>query len=80
MGASMGHMGAKLWENRPTVQASHAFLVIPLGLIVVIVIADVLTGKGVQLGPLLVVAPAVSRTGPFSLLRLPAFGSTSTRR
>ncbi|MER6978291.1 PP2C family protein-serine/threonine phosphatase [Streptomyces carpinensis] len=41
-------------------QASHAFLVIPLALIVVIVIADVLTGKGVQLGPLLVVAPAVT--------------------
>lgn len=55
-------MGAKrnAGERRPAVQASHALLVIPLGLIVVIVIADVLTDKNSQLGPLLIVAPAVT--------------------
>jgi serine phosphatase RsbU (regulator of sigma subunit) len=41
-------------------RASHALLVIPLGLIVVIVIGDALTDRGSQLGPLLVVAPAVT--------------------
>jgi len=43
----------------------HALLLIPLGLIAAIAIADVLT-PGVQLGPLLVVAPAIttSLAGP----------------
>ncbi|PZH14654.1 protein phosphatase [Streptomyces sp. NTH33] len=41
-------------------QASDALLAVPLGLIVAIVLADLLTPRGVPLGPLLVVAPAIT--------------------
>jgi serine phosphatase RsbU (regulator of sigma subunit) len=37
-----------------------ALLVVPLALIVVIVAADVATGPGIHLGPLLIVAPAIT--------------------
>ncbi|MCX5112579.1 serine/threonine-protein phosphatase [Streptomyces sp. NBC_00378] len=41
-------------------QASDALLAVPLGLIVTIVLADVLSPRGVPLGPLLIVAPAIT--------------------
>jgi len=47
------------WESRPAARASHALLVIPLGLIVTIVMVDALT-RHVPLGPLLIVAPAIT--------------------
>ncbi|MCD9195025.1 PP2C family protein-serine/threonine phosphatase [Streptomyces albireticuli] len=42
------------WRHRP------ALLAVPFGLIVVIMVLDLVTGKDIQLGPLLVVAPAVA--------------------
>lgn len=58
----MGYMGAKsdVPGARRAVRPSHALLVIPLGLIILIMIADVFTGRSSQLGPLLIVAPAVT--------------------
>lgn len=41
-------------------QASDALLAVPLGLIVTIVLADALSPRGVPLGPLLIVAPAIT--------------------
>ncbi|MFJ4514562.1 PP2C family protein-serine/threonine phosphatase [Streptomyces sp. NPDC088816] len=41
-------------------QASDALLAVPLALIAAIIVADVLTGPHVPLGPLLIVAPAIT--------------------
>ncbi|MGW3493645.1 PP2C family protein-serine/threonine phosphatase [Streptomyces sp. NPDC001020] len=46
-------------EGRTAARARHLLLVIPLGLIVAIAITDILT-PGIQLGPLLIVAPAIT--------------------
>ncbi|MEU1536099.1 PP2C family protein-serine/threonine phosphatase [Streptomyces fagopyri] len=45
---------------RPLWQRRYALLVIPLGLIVVISVADLLAPQDIHLGPLLVIAPAVT--------------------
>ncbi|MGW1255187.1 PP2C family protein-serine/threonine phosphatase [Streptomyces sp. NPDC002513] len=54
----------RLWQ-RATLryrswQASDVLIAVPLGLIAAIVVADVLTPPGVPLGPLLIVAPAIT--------------------
>ncbi len=41
-------------------RSGHALLPVPLCLVVVILVADVLTNQGSQLGPLLIVAPALT--------------------
>ncbi|GGN80959.1 hypothetical protein GCM10011579_067050 [Streptomyces albiflavescens] len=65
-------MGSRLSlaELRQPWQSSHALLVIPLALIVVITTADLLVPEDVHLGPLLVIAPAI--TASFAGPRLTA--------
>lgn len=47
-------------EPRPSWQRRYALLVIPLVLIVVISVADLLAPQDIHLGPLLVIAPAIT--------------------
>jgi serine phosphatase RsbU (regulator of sigma subunit) len=47
-------------DLRRAIHLGHVLVSIPLGLIVIITTVDILAGKGVHLGPLLVVAPALA--------------------
>ncbi|MEV6395443.1 PP2C family protein-serine/threonine phosphatase [Streptomyces sp. NPDC051907] len=50
----------RLADLRQPWQPSHAWLAIPLGLIVAIAVVDVLAPGDIHLGPLLIVAPAIT--------------------
>ncbi|MEV5008887.1 PP2C family protein-serine/threonine phosphatase [Streptomyces sp. NPDC056159] len=52
--------GRRLSHRYHSWQASDALLAVPLGLIAAIVVADILTPPHVPLGPLLIVAPAIT--------------------
>ncbi|MFJ7947652.1 PP2C family protein-serine/threonine phosphatase [Streptomyces sp. NPDC096354] len=54
MGGGQPFAGWRPW------QSSHALLVIPIALIVVITVVDILVPADVHLGPLLVIAPAIT--------------------
>ncbi|MER7839118.1 PP2C family protein-serine/threonine phosphatase [Streptomyces sp. NPDC096040] len=49
--------GAQLWRSR------HVLLLIPVGLVVLITVADVFAPADIVLGPLLVIAPAITAWG-----------------
>ncbi|MFF9124981.1 PP2C family protein-serine/threonine phosphatase [Streptomyces sp. NPDC014889] len=71
------------WRRMPhrhhSWQASDALLAVPLGLIAAIIVADILTPPHVPLGPLLIVAPAITASfaSPFitALVGLIAIGA-----
>ncbi|MFJ5901974.1 PP2C family protein-serine/threonine phosphatase [Streptomyces sp. NPDC093064] len=54
------HFGQHLAHLRQLWQSSHALVAIPLVLIVAIILADIHSPESVHLGPLLVVAPAIT--------------------
>ncbi|MFJ5157315.1 PP2C family protein-serine/threonine phosphatase [Streptomyces sp. NPDC088353] len=54
------NLGQRLAHPRQLWQPSHALVAIPLVLIAAITLADIRTPESVQLGPLLVVAPAIT--------------------
>ncbi|MEU6478188.1 PP2C family protein-serine/threonine phosphatase [Streptomyces sp. NPDC047017] len=54
------HVGRHLASARRRWRSSHALAAIPLGLIVAITLADIRVPQDVHLGPLLVVAPALT--------------------
>ncbi|WP_445528793.1 PP2C family protein-serine/threonine phosphatase [Streptomyces cyslabdanicus] len=54
------HVGQHLGRVRRLWQSSHALVAIPLGLILVITVADLRTPESISLGPLLVAAPAIT--------------------
>ncbi|RMB79464.1 protein phosphatase, partial [Streptomyces shenzhenensis] len=53
----VGYHLVRVWQRW---HSTHALVVIPLALIVVITLADVHSPNGVSLGPLLVAAPAIT--------------------
>ncbi|MEU6012205.1 PP2C family protein-serine/threonine phosphatase [Streptomyces sp. NPDC047453] len=54
------NLGQRLAHPRQLWQSSHALVAIPLVLIVAIILADLRSPESVHLGPLLVVAPAIT--------------------
>ncbi|GGU82327.1 hypothetical protein GCM10010211_55390 [Streptomyces albospinus] len=63
-----GHLGRRLARMQQPWRSSPALLAIPLGLIIVITIVDLRSPQYVHLGPLLVIAPAItaSFSGPWA--------------
>ncbi|WP_335933099.1 PP2C family protein-serine/threonine phosphatase [Streptomyces sp. PTD5-9] len=53
-------IGERFTSLRESWRPGHGLLVLPLALIALITVLDILSGKDVQLGPLLVIAPALS--------------------
>jgi len=53
-------IGERITSLRGSWRLSHGLLALPLALIVMITVADILSGRNIQLGPLLVIAPALT--------------------